>query len=62
MVVPAFAGTGTGKNVGSAYVIDGQAWDALARIHRSSRCRGQLMAEARLRATERDRRDAWVPA
>jgi hypothetical protein len=35
---------------------------ALARIHRSSRCRGQLMAETRLRATERDRRDAGVPA
>ena len=34
----------------------------LARIHRSSRCRGQLMAETRLRATERDRLDAWVPA
>ena len=34
----------------------------LARIHRSSRCRGQLMAEPRLRATERDRRDAWAPA
>jgi putative transposase len=38
------------------------AYARLPRIHRSSRCRGQLMAEPRLRATERDRRDAWAPA